>query len=86
MTLTQDEEHPENWYFFKDREHGFAIREDVKKKICLFSHAVLVRTLVEALGLDREKSAKAMIAGQPTVMKGDKAGTQYWGIIFRPSL
>lgn len=85
ISLAQDEEDPDNWYFFLDKEHGFEVR-DVKGKYWLFQHTHLVRQFMEGKGLEVGKSAKGIIAGQPTVIKGDKANTQYWGILIRPSV
>ena len=86
ITLVQDEEDVENFYFFLDPQHGFALREDKKNTCCLFTHKAMVELLAEARGLDPGKRIKAMIAGQPTILKGDKAATKYWGILVKPQI
>lgn len=85
LSLAQDEEDPENWYFFKDKIHGFEIREN-KANGWVFNHSTLIKQLLDSRGLEEGKTVKALIAGQPTVMKTDKAGTQYWGLLIRPLL
>ncbi|HEY4288232.1 MAG TPA: hypothetical protein VGN00_14105 [Puia sp.] len=85
ISLGQDEEDPENWYFFLDKDNGFAVRQ-YKDGAWLFNHAALVSAFVESKGFDAGKTIKALIAGQPTIMKGDKAQTKYWGILVRPSI
>lgn len=81
ITLCQDEEEPENWYVFKDTNHGFEVRPGYDGKGCLFNHAKMVVTFLEAVGKPTDKTIGFMIASKPTVLKGDKSGTQYWGIL-----
>jgi hypothetical protein len=85
LSLAQDESDPENWYFFLDKEHGFEVR-DVKGKTWLFQHTTLVRELKLSKELDLNGTIKGLIAGQPTILKGDKAETKYWGILIRPTV
>lgn len=85
LTLGQDTDDPDNFYFFNDPQHGFVLRED-KNMNCLFTHKAMVQLLAEARGLDPAKRIKAMIAGQPTILKGDKAATKYWGILVKPQI
>lgn len=85
VTLAQDEESPENWYFFKDKQHGFDIRAN-KAAGCIFNHKGLINAFLESWGLPKDKTCKCLVAGQPTIMKGDKAQTKYWGILIRPSV
>lgn len=85
ITVAQDEEDPENFYFFKDPEHGFLLRTDGKTS-CLFSHKAMIELIRDAKDLPTDKNIKALIAGKPTTIKGDKAGTKYWGILIRPSV
>lgn len=81
LTLCQDEENPENWYFFKDKENGFDVRKSYDKKGVLFNHSKLTAELLKAFGLDEGMTHGFLIAGQPTIIKGDK--TKYWGLIVR---
>jgi hypothetical protein len=85
VSLAQDETEPDNWYFFIDKQNGFEVR-DAKGKAWIFQHAVLVREFKQARELDIEKTIKGLIAGQPTILKGDKAETKYWGILVKPSV
>jgi hypothetical protein len=78
ITLSQDEEVPENWYFFKDN-NGFALRSAYDKKGCLFNHSALVQAFIEAVGAEATVTNAFIIAGTPTVVKGDT--TKYWGIL-----
>lgn len=78
ISLMQDEDHPENWYFFKDPK-GFAMRTAYDKKGLLFNHSALRKTFIEALEFDMEKSHNFIIAGEPTIVKGDK--TKYWCVL-----
>ncbi len=83
ITLAQDEEHPENWYFFLDPQ-GYELRGSSDKKGCLFNHAVLCDTLRDAVGLKKNTTNGFLIAGEPTIVKGDKNKTKYWGILIVP--
>lgn len=85
ISMAQDEKDPENWYFFLDKEHGFEVRLQ-KEKYWIFQHSGLVREFKAAKELDPDKTVKGMIAGQPTVIPGDKAGTKYWGILIRATV
>ena len=79
ITLAQDEEHPNEWYFFKDDLHGFFLKLGYNKQGCIFSHSSLVRELLESVGKPLDKNYSFLIAGQPTMMKNDK--TKYWCIL-----
>lgn len=79
ITLAQDEEDAHNWYFFKDSQHGFELRAGYKDAGCMFNHRGLVHELLGAFGKPEDVTHKFLIAGEPTVMKGDK--TKYWGIL-----
>lgn len=79
ITMSQDEEVPENFYFFKDPNHGFELRTSYDKKGLLFNHAALTKTFIEALGREPGQSYNFLMAGKPTSIKGDK--TVYWGIL-----
>lgn len=79
ISLVQDKDDPVNWYFCKDPKKGFVVRLSSDKRYYVFNHAELVRTFIEALELDRSVNHKFLLAGQPTLIKGDK--TQYWGIL-----
>lgn len=81
ITLSQDEEEPENWYVFKDADHGFEVRAGYDGKGCLFNHSKLVIAFLEAIGKPVNKTVGFLIAGKPTTIKGDKSATQYWGIL-----
>ena len=81
VTLAQDPDEPINWYFFKDAQHGFELRGAYKDQGAQFNHVTLVRTFVEALEKESGKTHSFRLAGDPTVMKGDKAQTKYWGIL-----
>jgi hypothetical protein len=83
VTLSQDEDEPENWYVFKDAEHGFELRSGYDGKGCLFNHAKLVIAFLEAIGKPLDKTLGFLMAGKPTTMKGDKSATKYWGILIR---
>ena len=79
VTLAQDPEAPENWYFFKDAQHGFGIRPEYKGLNMRFQHAALVKAFMEAIGKETGSTMSFKLAGKPTVVKGDK--TEYWGIL-----
>ncbi len=81
VTVAQDEDEPENWYVFKDTEHGFEVRAGYDGKGCLFNHAKLVIAFLEAIDKPVDKTIGFLIAGKPTTMKGDKTATKYWGIL-----
>jgi hypothetical protein len=86
LTLCQDEEDPECFYFFKDASHGFVVRPDKKRTSLLFTHVGMFKVICKALERSTNESIKALIAGQPTTMKNDKAQTKYWGILIRPAV
>jgi hypothetical protein len=79
VTIAQDEEEPENWYFFKDPQHGFELRPAYEGKSAQFNHVTLSKAFLEAMGKDLAVTHNLKIAGKPTVMKGSK--TEYWGIL-----
>jgi hypothetical protein len=79
ITLAQDPDHPENWFFFKDTQHGFELRAGYKGKTMVFNHSELSKAFLESCGRDLGKGHSLKIAGQPTVINGDK--TKYWGIL-----
>lgn len=79
ITLAQDPDEPINWYFFKDPEHGFEIRAGYKDQGTLFNHIELSKAFLEAIDKETGKTHNFKIAGQATVLKGDKV--QYWGIL-----
>lgn len=81
ITLAQDPDAPENWYFFKDPHHGFELRTGYKGKNLLFNHITLVQAFLAAIDKEFGKTYNLKIAGQPTVLKEDKAKTRYWGIL-----
>jgi hypothetical protein len=83
ISLSRDEDAPENWYLFKDKNHGFEVRGGYDEKGCVFNHRKLVETFLEAVGKPTNETIGFLIAGQPTTLKGDKSGTQYWGILVR---
>jgi hypothetical protein len=82
VTLSQDDDAPQNWYFFKDKQHGFELRAAYKDAGCIFNHKELVLAFLGSWGKDPKISHKIKVAGQPTLIKGDTAKTQYWGLIF----
>ena len=84
LSFCQDEDEPDNWYFFKDKEHGFELRGN-KANGCCFNHLLLIQAFLEAKEQPAGQTLKALIAGQPTVMKNDKAATRYWGVLVRAS-
>lgn len=84
ITLAQDEEARDNWYFFKDDVNGFGLRQGYDKKGCMFNHSKMVGELVGAFGMNKDITHNFLIAGKPTMIKGDK--TKYWGLIMRPSV
>lgn len=86
ISLAQDEEDGGCFYFFKDSSHGFPLYASSKTKGVRFAHKSFVTLIMQAMELPVDRNIKALIAGQPTVMKGDKAGTEYWGILIRPSV
>lgn len=83
ITLAQDEEDTANWYFFK-HEKGFKLRDGYDKKGCLFNHSVMVKKVISSFKLKEDQTYSFLIAGQPTMIKGDK--TKYWGILVTPTV
>lgn len=81
VTISQDEDEPLNFYIFKDNQHGFIVRLSSDKKSLIFSHKALCKSLLEAVGRDASTSHRFKVAGKSTVIAGDKAKTQYWGIL-----
>lgn len=86
ISLAQDSEDPQNFYFFKDPQHGFALYGSSKDGYSRFAHKAFVTLITETLELPPDKNIKALIGGQPTVLKNDKVQTRYWGILIRPSV
>ncbi len=78
VTLAKDEEDPDNWYFFKS-ETGFPLRSGYDKTGTMFNHSILVTSFRQAFDLSDDVSHSFIIAGKPTIIKGDK--TKYWGIL-----
>ncbi|MBN8852252.1 MAG: hypothetical protein BGO55_00720 [Sphingobacteriales bacterium 50-39] len=81
VTLAQDPDEPINWYFFKDLQHGFDLRSAYKNLGVQFNHIELTRTFLDAIGKEIGVTHKFKIGGEPTIMKGDKSQTKYWGIL-----
>ena len=81
ITLAQDEDEKDNWYFFKDAVNGFQIRSayDKNMKGCMFNHKLLSSSFIKTIGLKESLTHQFLIAGQPTIIKNDK--TKYWGIL-----
>ena len=79
IALSQDEEEPDNWYFYLDKEAGYTVRAGYDKKGCLFNHAVLGKEVTKYFELAEDATHNFKIAGQSTIIKNDK--TKYWGII-----
>lgn len=79
ITLSQDEDDKDNWYFYIDPDDGFPVRVGYDKKGVLFNHAGLVKEVVEYFELSRDRSHGFLLAGKPTTIKGDK--TNYWCLI-----
>ncbi len=81
VSLSQDEEEKDNWYFYIDAEAGFDVRTGYDKKGCLFNHSSLVKEVVAHFELPEDSTHSFLIAGKPTIVKNDK--TKYWGLIVR---
>lgn len=81
ISFAQDEEDPANWYVFKDPK-GFACRAHSDQKSFTFNHSFMVKSIKESLGLEEDKPARFMIAGQPNVHNKVK----YWGLIIKTSI
>jgi len=81
VTLAQDPDEPINWYFFKDKDHGFDLRTAYKDLGVQFNHIELTRTFLGAIGRQIGVTHKFKIGGEPTILKGDKSQTKYWGIL-----
>lgn len=79
VTIAQDGDKPENWYFFKDPQHGFEVRSGYKERGALFNHIALCKAFLEAMEKDAGKTHSFRIGGQPSTINGDK--TKYWGIL-----
>lgn len=84
ITIAQDEQEPENFYLFKDEQHGFEMKSQKNGQYLGLFHRGLVDLIREAKELPEGQSIKALIAGQSTTLKGDK--TKYWGILIRSIL
>lgn len=78
ISFAQDEEDPANWYVFLDKD-GYELRQLSDKKSLGFSHNQMCRAIKESLGLDTDKPARFLIAGQPNVHNKVK----YWGLIIK---
>jgi hypothetical protein len=81
ITIAQDEDEKENWYVFKDPQSGFEIRPGYEGRGCLLNHSSLVEKVISSSSKDVTISHTFLIAGKATEIKGDKAKTQYWGIL-----
>jgi hypothetical protein len=79
VTLSQDEDNVDNWYFYIDEVNGFALRKGYDKKGFMFNHSLLVKEVVNFFELDVDATQNFMIAGKATQVKGNP--TKYWGII-----
>lgn len=79
ITLAQDPDEPINWFVFKDSAHGFEVRAGYKDQGAQFNHITLSKAFLEAIDRETGKTHNFKIAGQATVLKGDK--TEYWGIL-----
>jgi hypothetical protein len=77
ISLAQDENTPENWYFFIDEVNGFELREGYDKKSCLLNHANLIKVFSEAFDLDTDETNSFAITTTPTVL----GETKYWGVL-----
>jgi len=82
ITLSQDEDSPEDWYIHIDLSHGFQLRKLSNQQLC-FSHTNLVKQFKELTELDPDATHTMLIARQPTMMEGDKAKTKYWCILIK---
>lgn len=85
VTVAQDEEQSDCWYVFKDDQHGFQLRagyDATKQPGALMMNHKKLHTLVSAgCALNPDETHNFLIAGQPTMMKGDK--TKYWGLLVK---
>jgi hypothetical protein len=83
ITIAQDEDDPANWYLFKDSQHGFLVRgkkaQDGQTGDLQFNHKGLLLEICKACEISDEQSHNFLIAGQATMIKGDK--TKYWGLL-----
>jgi hypothetical protein len=81
ISLAQDEENPSDWYLYKDAENGFALRtkDYAKSNQYTFNHKALQTSFCECFSFDAETTFRFLVAGKPTVVKGDK--TKYYGIL-----
>ncbi len=76
LTLSNDEDDPENWYLHNDPENGFKFRLNSSGQF-IVHHTNLVKEFKKLAGLDDNKTYRFLIAGIPTVV----AKTKYWGIL-----
>lgn len=79
LSIVQNEDEPENWYIYHDKENGFAIRIKTDKKNWAFSHKELCETLRECFDFKETTPLTFIIAEKPTKVDGDK--TEYWGFL-----
>lgn len=77
ITLAQDDDKPENWYFFKDPS-GFLLKENKKAKGLVFYHKTLIKTFKDAFQLDLDASYGFAIDKKPTYHEG---ATELWRCI-----
>jgi|SRR5882757_1685587 len=76
VSLAQDDDSPEKWYFYKDKA-GYELLQ-TKTGGLFFCHQELVKTFIDAWDLDGEQTQFFHIAIVPVTTRGDKSNTQYW--------
>lgn len=74
VSLAQDDEKPERWFFYKDKA-GFVL-EPIAKGGLTFYHPELAKTFIDAWDLDATKTQKAILMPEPTKVKT----CEYWQI------
>jgi len=76
VSLAQDDDNPDKWYFYQDKA-GYELLE-TKFGGLFFCHQELVKTFVDAWDWNADESHTVTLAAAPITIKGDKSGTKYW--------
>jgi hypothetical protein len=65
VSITQDEDNPDDWYLLIDDENGFALRQNKSKDRLLFNNAATAKAVIDHFKF-RTKSVSFQIATEPT--------------------
>jgi hypothetical protein len=85
VIISQDADNPLNWYV-SENANGYKLRQATTKRTVnyIFAHQQLRQRMLTSLDLDGSESNTFIIAGKPTIIRGDQ--NVYHGLISKVKL